>query len=187
MIDKPRAAVPGAQQLEKWLQEKDPVPTKFKSEIFDTFRVFADLVRGFGNVFHKPTKVAPVEFVMIGVLIHTYRTTLSLTQLSSAISKMRVDVRAKYDDIRQNTRVTKAMLEFINKRVKVSELKSDKQGDRPASSKSRLAQKSMPSKRKRAMYSDDDSSESEALRPPSKSTARVSAARSAPAGPSSSK
>src|ERR1700683_472009 len=88
LIDKPKAAVPGAQQLEKWLQENDPVPTRFRHEIFDTFRVFIELVRNFRNTFHKPTKVAPVEFVMIGLLVHTYRTQLSLTQLSSAIEKL---------------------------------------------------------------------------------------------------
>ena len=166
LIDRPKAAIPGAQQLEKWLQESSPVPAKFRYEIFDAFRVFVELVRKFPNTFHKPTKIAPIEFIMIGLLIHTHRTKLSQTQLSSAIEKMRADVRGKYDDIRQNSKVTKTMLEFVHKKVKVSELKSDKQGDKPASSKARLTQTSTASKRKRAAYSDGDSSESETLKPP---------------------
>jgi hypothetical protein len=181
LVDKPKAAMPGAQQLEKWLQDKDPVPPRFRHEIFDTFRVFGELVRAFKSTFHKPSKLAPVEFVMIGLLVYTYRMTLSLAQLNSAIEKMRADVRVQFSDIRQNTKVAKAMREFINKKVKVADLKGDKMGDKPASSKARLAQMGMALKRKRAAFSDDDSSESESLKPPPSklSTSKAAAGKAA--------
>lgn len=179
LIDKPKASIPGAPQLEKWLQETDPVPAKFRHEIFDTFRIFGKLVRKFGSTFHKPTKVAPVEFVIIGVLIHMYRLKLSLTQLSSAIEKMRSDVRAKHIDIRQNNKVTKTMLDFIKKKMKVSELKSDNNGDKPASSKTSHTQSSTASKRKRAAYSEDsDDSDTSKPRPAKSSTPRAVAGSS---------
>ncbi|KIM74460.1 hypothetical protein PILCRDRAFT_828156 [Piloderma croceum F 1598] len=189
LIDKPKAAIPGAQQLEKWLQETNPVPAKFRHEIFDTFRIFGTLVRKFGSTFHKPTKVAPVEFVIIGVLIHMYRLKLSLTQLSSAIEKMRADVRAKHIDIRQNNKVTKTMLDFIKKKIIVSELKSDQQGDKPASSKTSHTQSSTASKRKRAIYSEDsDESDMSKPRPSKLSTSRaVAGSNKAPVASSSSK
>ena len=190
LVDKPKAAVPGAPQLEKWLQENDPVPAKFRLEVFDTFRIFGKLVRKFRNTFHKPTKVAPVEFVMIGVLIHTWRLKLSPTQLSSAIEKMRADVRTKYIDIRQNTKVSKTMLEFLKKKVKPSELKSDNQGDKPASSKASHTQSSTASKRKRAAFSSDESSDSESLKPPppkSSTSKAVAGSSKAPVASSSCK
>ena len=187
LIDKPSAAFPGAQQLEKWLQDNDPVPVKFRNEIFDTFRVYVELARKFNSTFHKPTKLAPIEFVMIGLLVHMYRMKLSLTQLSSAIEKMRADVRGKYIDIRQNSKVTKTMLEFIKKRVKISELKSDKQGDKPVSSKARQTKTSAASKRKRAVYSDDESSEIDALKPPPSKSRATAGSSKAPTASSSGK
>jgi hypothetical protein len=90
---------------------------------------------------------------MIGVLIYLKRQTLSLAQISSAIEKMRKDVRASHQDIRSNTRVTKHLMKFMAKRFKVSELKSDGQGDPPAALA--IVKAAKPAKRKRSMYSDD--------------------------------
>ena len=70
-------------QLERWLQETDPVPSQFKNNTFDTFRVLIEVVQAFGEVFRKP-KLAPVEFVMAGLLVHAYKTKLMVTQLSSS-------------------------------------------------------------------------------------------------------
>lgn len=95
---------------------------------------------------------------MIGVLIYLKRQTLSLTQISSAIEKMRKDVRASHQDIRTNTRVTKHLMEFMAKRIKVSELKSDGEGDVPAAEATAKVAKT--TKRKRPIYSDDSDKES---------------------------
>lgn len=140
-------------------------------DLQDTFRIFLILARDkrYSGSFDHPTRVSPIEFVMTGVLIYLKRSSLSLTQLSSAIEQMRKDVRATEKDIRSNTRVTKLMFEFMNKRLKVSGLKKDGKGDIPATIAARELKPS--AKRKRPPESDD---ESESEPPPRK----VSAAKS---------
>ncbi|KAG6336424.1 hypothetical protein ID866_2667, partial [Astraeus odoratus] len=156
----PKLSVPSAKVLEKWLHRRDPVKPSLISDLQDTFRIFVILARDkqYSGSLNRPTRVSPIEFVMIGVLIHLKRTSLSLTQLSSAIEKMRKDVRASEKDIRANTRVTKLMMDFMNKRLKVSELKKDGEGDLPASI---AAKKEKSSKRKRPVDSSDEESEEE--------------------------
>lgn len=189
LIDKaPRKTIPTAAQLEKWLQEAEPISSQIRNGIFDSFRVFVDLVRAFGDIFHKPAKLAPIEFVMVGLLVHTFKMKLSPTQLSSAIKKMRADVRLKHEDIRQNGKVHRSLFEFISKKVKPSDLKSDMKGDRPASSKARIAQGSKAMKRKRKSDTDEESGDESVKPPPSKpaaSRAVVGSSRVSAAGSSS--
>ncbi|KAG2113577.1 uncharacterized protein F5147DRAFT_571425 [Suillus discolor] len=154
----PKPAVPSAPTLEKWLLKSDPVSPKLREDLLDTFRVFLTLARDqkYSRSLNKPTRVSPIEFVMIGVLIYLFRDRLSLTQLSSAIEKMRKDVRDDHQDIRANGRITKHMLSFMTKRLKISELKTDGEGDKPAAGKHTKAKK-----RKRVAEYDDDSEEEE--------------------------
>ncbi|OSX63079.1 hypothetical protein POSPLADRAFT_1087352, partial [Postia placenta MAD-698-R-SB12] len=111
----PLTTFPGAPQLDKWLQITTPVTSQFRSEVVDTFRIFVALVRDkrYNASFSKPTRVSPIEFTMIGILISVHRAKLSMTQLSSAIRIMRADVRKRHVDIRANTKVTKDMFAFI--------------------------------------------------------------------------
>lgn len=157
----PKPTVPSAPTLEKWLLKSDPVSPKLREDLLDTFRVFLTLARDqkYSRSLNKPTRVSPIEFVMIGVLIYLFRDRLSLTQLSSAIEKMRKDVRDDHQDIRANGRITKHMLSFMTKRLKISELKTDGEGDKPAAGKHTKAKK-----RKRVAEYDDDSEEEEKLR-----------------------
>lgn len=170
LIDKSKLVkktYPGHPQLEKWLNTSGEVPAKFRNDVFNTMRIFVDLVKNFKTTFHKPNKLAPVEFVMVGLLVYTHRTKLSMTQLNSAIKEMRVDVRSQYDDIRSNTKVSRCLFEFIDKKVIASNLKSDMHGDKPAASIHHQKQNGARAKRKR---SDSESSESETLKaPPRKS------------------
>jgi hypothetical protein len=69
LIDKhPTHTNPSVQQLEKWLQNTRPVPPKFRGNLFETFRIFVLLARDkkLTKCFQTPTRVSPVEFVMIG-------------------------------------------------------------------------------------------------------------------------
>ncbi|CCM00224.1 uncharacterized protein FIBRA_02252 [Fibroporia radiculosa] len=127
----PNTTFPGAAQLEKWLQLASRLTATFRNEVTETFKIFVALVKDkrFNAAFQKPTRVSPIEFTMTGILIYLNRTKLSMTQLSSAIWKMRADVRAKYVDIRANTKVTKTMFAFISKGLKLADLKSDGKGD----------------------------------------------------------
>lgn len=155
----PKTVIPGAKTLEKWLQKNQPVSTQLRIDLHDTFRIFVTLARDkrYSGSLNRPTRISPIEFIMIGVLIYLRRQTLSLTQISSAIEKMRKDVRASHQDIRSNARVAKHLMEFMAKKIKVSELKSDGEGDRPASLA--IAKTIKPAKRKRPTYSDDSDAE----------------------------
>lgn len=104
-------------QLEKWLQ-RAPEPTpEFREKVYNTFNVFVDLVQdpSLSEVFSKPTKVSPIEFILIAVLIAVHKDKLTPAQLSEAISDLREDARNKHDDIRMNSRVSRTMVEFIKK------------------------------------------------------------------------
>ncbi|KAF8263618.1 hypothetical protein EI94DRAFT_1703872 [Lactarius quietus] len=79
-------------------------------------------------------RVSPIEFVMIGVMIYVKRETLSLTQLSHAVEKMRADVRSAERDVRTNGRTTKLLFKFIMEKLPKLALRSDEQGDKSAQS-----------------------------------------------------
>ncbi|KAI6144252.1 hypothetical protein BKA82DRAFT_4330975 [Pisolithus tinctorius] len=168
-----KPGIPTSKVLEKWLHQTDPVRPTLVADLQETFRIFVMLARDkrYSSSLNSPARVSPIEFVMIGILIYKKRASLSLTQLTSAIEKMRKDVRASEKDIRANSRVTKLMMDFINKRLKVSELKKDGEGDRPASIIARSVKPS--AKRKRPAESSDEESEAESP-PPRKVTTAVS-------------
>ncbi|TFY64727.1 hypothetical protein EVG20_g5850 [Dentipellis fragilis] len=169
----PTFTTPGAAQLEKWLQRTTAVPKKLREEVLTTFKILLHLMRDkkYRTSFEKPTRVSPVEFVMIGLLIHQHRDSLSFTQLASAIEKMRTDVRTKEKDIRTNGRVTKAMFNFIMKQIGKITLKSDGKGDKSAATQLSNPM-AAPKKRKRAIESSDD--EDSDLRPAVKTSTKAS-------------
>lgn len=164
----PKPTVPAAPALEKWLLKNEPVSPKLREDLLDTFRVFLTLARDqkYSGSLNKPTRVSPIEFVMIGVLIYLFRDRLSLAQLSSAIGKMRKDVRDAHQDIRANGRITKHMLLFMSKRLKISELQSDGKGDKPAAGKPTKAKK----RKRPAGYNDDSDDEEKGHKLPRRGT-----------------
>ncbi|KAJ3556857.1 hypothetical protein NM688_g1792 [Phlebia brevispora] len=145
-----KAGFPGTPQLEKMLQKATPVPPSTRDCILQTFRIYEMLARdpALSICFQTP-RVSPLEFIMTGALIFMRRGSLSLTQLSSAITLMRADVRSKHNDVRQNNKTSKTMWSFI-KKVKSQQLESDGQGDIPAATF--LKQQPLPKapKRKRS-------------------------------------
>lgn len=102
-------------QLEKWLSTDDELPSAFTNRVRDTYRVFAELVldKKLNRVFKKPAKVSPIEFILISLLIATWKDSMSKAQLSVAVGRMRDDVRDNHVDIRMNAKVAKTMLDFI--------------------------------------------------------------------------
>ncbi|KAI6127029.1 hypothetical protein F5141DRAFT_1186273 [Pisolithus sp. B1] len=159
-----KPTIPTSKVLEKWLHRTDPVRPTLITDLQETFRIFVILARDkrYSVSLNSPARVSPIEFVMIGMLIYKKRASLSLTQLSSAIEKMRKE------HIRANSRVMKLMMDFIDKRLKVSELQKDGEGDRPAAIVGRSTKPS--AKRKRSAESSDEGSEAEPV-PPRKVTA----------------
>ena len=58
-------------------------------------------------------KIAPIEFVMINVLIFVYKSRYSLKELADAIQHLRKCVREEFLDIRSNQKVAKFCLDII--------------------------------------------------------------------------
>jgi len=102
--------------LERWLAQPDAVISdSFRDRVHQTFRVLLELVRDarLSKPLQNPPKVAPIEFIMIVVLVAINMQAMDLTELSRAIGQMRDDVRVHHVDIRMNDRVAKTMTEFV--------------------------------------------------------------------------
>ncbi|KAI0728951.1 hypothetical protein C8Q72DRAFT_959657 [Fomitopsis betulina] len=106
LIEQETDTFPGVSVLERWLTSINALPVKFEHNIMETFTIWVNLVRdkAYNMPFSKPTKVSPIEFTLIGLLIHKHKTSLSPMQLSNAIWAMRADVRKVHVDIRANTK-----------------------------------------------------------------------------------
>ncbi|KAG1878967.1 hypothetical protein F4604DRAFT_1755235 [Suillus subluteus] len=83
-----------------YLIENHPKPT-LREDLLDTFRVFLVLARDqkYSRSLNKPTRVSPIEFVMIGVLIYLFRGRLCEKMYAT-----------DHKDIRANSRITKHMV-----------------------------------------------------------------------------
>jgi hypothetical protein len=101
--------------LEKWLTQSTEPTSEFRDKIHNTYGVLRDLAhdKSLNTVFNTPTKMSPIEFVMISVLVAVHKDSLTPSELSVAIGQMRAHARTQHVDIRMNTRVGKTMIEFI--------------------------------------------------------------------------
>ncbi|KAF8174612.1 hypothetical protein K438DRAFT_1848583 [Mycena galopus ATCC 62051] len=101
------------QATEKWLTDPAELSPAFAASIENTYRVYETLVGDPRNSEHF-TKIAPIEFIMIGILVHRQKARLTLEGLAKAVSAMRADVRHHHEDIRNNGKVYKTMVAFID-------------------------------------------------------------------------
>ncbi|KAF8621566.1 hypothetical protein AX15_007593 [Amanita polypyramis BW_CC] len=112
----PNEYLPTTQKLEKWLARVDPPGDQFQKEIDDTLRELwmiakeRQLNKGFTAI---GKRLAPVEFVFIGVLLYKLRNR-SREERAGAIYHLRTAVREEFQDIRNNNIVGKAMWAIIN-------------------------------------------------------------------------
>ncbi|KAJ7834815.1 hypothetical protein B0H14DRAFT_2797954, partial [Mycena olivaceomarginata] len=51
---------------------------------------------------------------MIGILVHRHKGRLTLEALGKAVKDIRADVRKQHDDIRNNGKVYKTMIAFVD-------------------------------------------------------------------------
>ncbi|KAF9003044.1 hypothetical protein BDQ17DRAFT_1242532 [Cyathus striatus] len=106
-------------QLERWLAIEDQLPDPFIKKVESAFEVFSELVQNkkYNKLFTKlpkvPSKVSPVEFVMIALLLYVHGQRLDHWGLAHAIGGMRENVRDVHVDIRMNNRVAKTMIDYI--------------------------------------------------------------------------
>ncbi|KAK2466267.1 hypothetical protein APHAL10511_001909 [Amanita phalloides] len=112
----PNEYLPTTQKLEKWLARVDPPGEQFKNEIDDTLRELWMIAKekqhnkGFTAI---GKRLAPVEFVFIGVLVYKLRNGTREDRAAS-IYHLRMAVREEFKDIRNNNVVGKAMWAIIN-------------------------------------------------------------------------
>ncbi|KAJ7500610.1 hypothetical protein B0H11DRAFT_2275818 [Mycena galericulata] len=103
------------QGTERWLADPAPLPAAFIADVENTYRVFEALAGDprWKGVFSQQAKLPPVEFIMVGVLVHQNKGKLGLEGLAEAVREMQRDVRLVYDDIRNNSKVCKKLMAFI--------------------------------------------------------------------------
>ncbi|PFH52790.1 hypothetical protein AMATHDRAFT_139317 [Amanita thiersii Skay4041] len=112
----PEEQIPTTQKLEKWLSRVDPPGDQFKDDIDTVLRQLWLIAsdprynKGFKAI---SKRLAPVEFVFIGVLLYMMRGR-TLEDRATAIYHLRVAVRDDFKDIRNNSVVGKAMWSYIN-------------------------------------------------------------------------
>ncbi|KAI0357177.1 hypothetical protein OH77DRAFT_1422717 [Trametes cingulata] len=159
------SAIPSIATIEKWLHEAEDPGKEAKNDLENTFQIFCQLAQDkqLSRCFRLPnvSKVAPVEFFAVCLLIHSFKRQFTLAQLSEAIGLMRRDVRKVEKDIRLNSRTMKQVLIFL-KGLDASQLKAE--------SGPLAAKKQQAPKRKRSAT--DSSEESPAPKqPPPKAAA----------------
>lgn len=102
--------------LNRWLEAKDEVPASLRSTVSRALDTMVKILQHptlSAPLKTKPSKIAPVEVIMILVLIAFRMSTYSLEELSQAIRKMRDSIRITHVDVRMNNKVGKGLMEFI--------------------------------------------------------------------------
>ncbi|KAI0631744.1 hypothetical protein C8Q77DRAFT_1159490 [Trametes polyzona] len=164
--------LPSITVIEKWLQDSRQLGDATKEDIESTFKIFEKLAQDkkLSKCFSLPgvKKVAPVEFLSISLLIHSFKEEMTLAQLAEAIVLLRKDIRAAEKDVRQNSRTMKRVLSFL-KNLSPSQLKEP--SGEPAA----------PRKKKRSR---GDSSEASSARPAQKRLKHAKTSKSPPSHPS---
>lgn len=150
--------------------EKPGIGKEIEGKVRDMFDVYIKLAATSecNTIFRRPARLSPIEFVMVGVLIHgwieakmpsrntkknkdgSWMDALDLKALTAAIRSMRKNVREEHEDVRGNAKVARTMQAFIRKTA--AELKGAK-GD------AAVGQLAQVKKRKRIVESDDDGDE----------------------------
>ncbi|KAH7106348.1 hypothetical protein BKA62DRAFT_686855 [Auriculariales sp. MPI-PUGE-AT-0066] len=105
-------------KLEVWLSEEDPAPIDpvKKQLVMNVFELYQKIAQDkqAAKKLNRHKTIAPVEFTFIAVFISKYKDTTSLSALVEGIDTMRVQVRAKFTDIKNNDKVKKVLEDFIN-------------------------------------------------------------------------
>lgn len=111
-------------QVEKWLTREEEPSEATRKRMHDVFRIFREIARNkqLRTTLKKPSRVAPAEFIMIGILIAMFKDRFSLPQLSQAIGILRTETRAQHVDVRTNSKVFKTMFQVLSKQIKASTL-----------------------------------------------------------------
>ncbi|KZT04641.1 uncharacterized protein LAESUDRAFT_657375 [Laetiporus sulphureus 93-53] len=120
----PEHSTPTAQKMEQWVSRAEAPSPAFKTAIGNVLTKFwyladsPDYNHAFKNI-HK--RVAPIEFVFIGVLLFALR---DLGESKSAdrvraqeLYNMRTHIRNRYADVRSRSDIIRALWEFVQELV----------------------------------------------------------------------
>ncbi|KAF5387771.1 hypothetical protein D9615_000478 [Tricholomella constricta] len=107
--------IPTAQKMEKWISRVDMPAVKFMTDIETVLRDFWNIASNdkLNSGLKKiGSRLAPVEFIFIGVLLFVLRK-LSLEERATAITALRQTIREQYKDIRINSSVCKSLWAIV--------------------------------------------------------------------------
>ncbi|EMD37632.1 hypothetical protein CERSUDRAFT_94633 [Gelatoporia subvermispora B] len=148
----PEQVMPTPQKLETWLLRTDP-----PSEVFQ--KAIQEVLTEFWHIAHTPhlndaftqiaKRVAPIEFVFVGVLLYVMRAE-SHRDRADELYNMRRHVRTKFADVRARQDVVKVLWNFIEGTV------SKYEQDVQISSKMRTLSHHDTGSQKRRRKKDDD-------------------------------
>ncbi|KAJ6628698.1 hypothetical protein B0H10DRAFT_2160694 [Mycena sp. CBHHK59/15] len=107
--------VPTAPKMESWLSRADKPGAQFKIDIDNALCEFGHIAtdRELNMAFTIGKKLAPVEFVFIGVLLYVLRKSTS-KERAHAVYHLRKGIRAQFTDVRMNSSVGAALWALIN-------------------------------------------------------------------------
>ncbi|KAF8897611.1 hypothetical protein BD779DRAFT_1432544 [Infundibulicybe gibba] len=149
----PSHQLPTTSKLEKWLLREDRPPEQFKNTIELVLRDFWMVATEPRLTYWKTTikkRIAPVEFIFLGVLLFLLRH-VDISDRASALYQLRRQIREQFTDIRNNTITQRVIWNIID------ELEHDPTG------KGKTVSSKAKGKRKRQGVKDD--SEEEEYRP----------------------
>lgn len=123
IIHSPAMSLGTQTQVERWLNGNSPgkdadnaPPTEeFERSVQETFLIFLHLLRtdALSRSFKRKERIAPIEFIMINVLISQWKNKTTLKVLAERIGGMRDRVREEHVDIRSNAKVTKTAMGYL--------------------------------------------------------------------------
>ncbi|TFK52057.1 hypothetical protein OE88DRAFT_1658834 [Heliocybe sulcata] len=117
--DWPNQTVPTSKKIAGWLEGGEPPREAFKKRVEKVLATMLRIARHarLGKGFRKPhPRVAPVEFIFIGVMLYLIPN-ISDEQHSDNIYGLRTFLRKRFVDVRNNTKVVKALWHFIDKQM----------------------------------------------------------------------
>jgi len=111
----PSFSSPTVSKLEKWLVTSGEPSKQFKKQVQQVLEKFIDLAdnypKGFTGI---KERVAPVEFLFIGLLLAKMRN-CSSADCAEKVLALRKHTRSLHKDVRSNERVMKSMWEYIER------------------------------------------------------------------------
>lgn len=94
-------------RVDKWLHRVDPPTESFKREIRATLDKYLQVAPKVNK-----KKIAPVEFIMVAVLIHG-KPDLSVDRLANLINEFRIKMKKLFEDLRINNKQITSAYDFL--------------------------------------------------------------------------